>query len=292
MSVQYVDTPQVRIAYETFGQASESPLVLISGLGTQMVGWQDALCERLAASGFFVIRFDNRDIGLSTHFTQVGTPGLPQYLAGEPVTESAYRLEDMADDVAALLDGLGIAQAHILGASMGGMIAQTFAIRHPERTLSLTSFYSTPSPKIGGPTQAAWAAMMTPPGKTEEAAVQRSVELYRVIGSPGYEFDEAGIRARSGESFRRANDPDGVTRQLIAIQASGDRTDALHSLNIPTLVVHGEADPLVQLPGGKATAAAIPGAKFLTYPGMGHDMPEALWDEFITEISAIARADA
>lgn len=291
MTVQYAHAHDITIAYETFGDPAHPAALLIAGLGAQMLAWEDAFCDQLAAAGFHVIRFDNRDIGLSTHLHAAGKPGVQQYLNGQPVTESAYLLADMADDAAALLRALGITGAHIIGTSMGGMIAQEFAIRHPEMTLSLASIFSTPSHRIGGPTKAAWAALMAPPGKTPDAAAENAVKLYRVIGSPEYPLDEVGIRRRAAEEFRRASDPHGVLRQLIAVQASPDRRAALGAVTAPTLVIHGEADPLVQLPGGEATAAAIAGAKLVTFPGMGHDLPEALWPRILDEITGNANGN-
>lgn len=213
MTVQYADTPNVKLAYETFGDANNPAIVMIHRLGTQMIGWQDAFLQSIADEGYFVVRFDNRDIGLSTHLSDAGTPGLAQFMAKELVTESASRLADMADDVAGVLDALGLEQANIVGASMGGLIAQEFVIRHPQRVLSLTSIFSTPTPHIGAPTPEAWGALMLPPATNEADAADRSVTLYGIIGSPGYPLDEAGNRERSAESFRRTNDPDGVTRR-------------------------------------------------------------------------------
>ncbi len=290
MTVQYVDTANVRIAYESFGNPQDPTIVLVMGLGAQMIAWYDGFVESIAAEGFHVVRFDNRDSGLSTHLHDAGTPGMLEFMQRQPITSFAYTLAEMADDVAGLLDGLDIAQAHIVGASMGGMITQEFAIRHPERTLSVTSIFSTPAPWIGSPSPEAMAALMAPPADNEADAADRSVELYKIVGSPGFELDEAGIRESSAESFRRANDPAGTNRQLIAIQVSPDRTEALAKVTVPTVVIHGLADPLVKVAGGEATAAAIPGAKLVTFEGMGHDLPKALWPAIVTEITEVARA--
>jgi pimeloyl-ACP methyl ester carboxylesterase len=278
----------VEIAYQSFGDPSDRPLLLVMGLATQMLGWHDEFCGLLAKEGFFVVRFDNRDIGLSTHFSGAGMPELTR-LFTQPRSVATYTLEDMADDAAGLLDGLGIAAAHVVGASMGGMIAQVLAYRHPERVLSLTSIMSTPSPSIGAPTNEAAAVLLAPPVRTREQAQQRAVDTYRVIGSPGYPLDEEHLRLTAGISYDRAYDPAGVVRQLAAIHASGDRTESLRSITCPTLVLHGEADPLVTPPGGRATAEAIAGAELVTYPGMGHNLPRELWEDIVGRIVAVTR---
>src|SRR4051794_8801368 len=277
----------VEIAYQSFGNPTDRPLLLVMGLATQMLGWHDEFCGLLAQEGFFVVRFDNRDIGLSTHFAGAGMPDLTR-LFTQPRTVATYTLEDMADDAVGLLDGLGIASADVVGASMGGMIAQVMAYRHPERVRSLTSIMSTPSPWIGAPTQEAAAVLVAPAPKSREEAVERAVSTYRVIGSPGYRLDEEELRRIAGIAYDRGHDPAGVVRQLAAIHASGDRSEALRSITAPTVVLHGEEDPLVQVAGGRATAEAIPGAKLVTYPGMGHNEPRDLWDDFIKEIVEVS----
>jgi pimeloyl-ACP methyl ester carboxylesterase len=276
----------ISLAYQTFGDPSSRPLLLVMGLATQMLAWHEEFCSELVDAGFYVIRFDNRDVGLSTHLRDGGMPSL-QRLFSEPKAVAAYTLEDMADDAVALLDGLDIPSADVVGASMGGMIAQVMASRHPERVRSLTSIMSTPSPWIGPPTQEAAAVLVAPAAKTREAAVERAVETYRVIGSPGYPLDEDELRRIAGIGYDRGYDPAGVIRQLAAIHASGDRTEALRTITAPTVVLHGEADPLVQVAGGQATAAAIPGATLVTYPGMGHNTPRELWGDFVKQIVAV-----
>ncbi len=288
MSVKHASCGDVELAYETFGAAGNPPLVLVMGLATQMLGWPDEFCEALADGGFHVVRFDNRDIGLSTHLDEAGMPDLSPLFAGQPTTSAPYALADMADDTIRLVDAVGLGRVHLVGASMGGMIAQEVALRHPERLLSLTSIMSTTAPNVGPPTPAASAVLFSPPATTESEAAERAITVYRVIGSPGHSLDEVALSARAQESFRRANDPAGVARQLAAIHASGDRTERLRRLGVPTLVLHGEDDPLVQVDGGRATAAAVPGARLVTWPGMGHDLPRGRWPNIIGEITTHA----
>jgi pimeloyl-ACP methyl ester carboxylesterase len=277
----------VEIAYEEFGERGRPPILLVMGLGTQMIGWHDEFCDALAV-GHHVVRFDNRDVGESTWVE--GEVDMPALLAGD-VSSAVYTLEDMADDSVGLLDALGIESAHVVGASLGGMIAQTIAIRHPRRVRSLTSIMSTTGePGIAQPTQEATAALLSPPARTREEAMERALAVNGVIGSPGFARDEADLRGRSARAWDRGVNPPGFARQLAAIYASGDRTPALASLSVPTLVVHGEDDPLVPLAAGLATAAAIPGAELWTVPGMAHDLPRALWPEMIGRIGALVEA--
>ncbi|SEG93132.1 Pimeloyl-ACP methyl ester carboxylesterase [Nonomuraea solani] len=269
----------IEIAYESFGSPSGRPLLLIMGLGAQLIHWDEGLCALLAEQGHHVVRFDNRDVGLSTHHHDLGAP-----TTGAP---SAYLLDDMADDAAGLMDALGWTSAHVVGASMGGMIAQSLAIRHPARVLSLTSIMSTPSPSAHPPTAAAAAVLMARPPADRAAVLDQALQTWSVIGSPGYELDREKITLMAGLAFDRSFDPAGTARQLAAIMASADRTESLASVTVPTLVLHGEADQLVPLAGGQATAAAVPGARLVTYPGMGHDIPAALWPDIVTEITKL-----
>jgi pimeloyl-ACP methyl ester carboxylesterase len=285
--VQTTRVGEIELAHETFGSPEDTPLLLVMGLATQMIGWPDEFCRMLAERGLHVIRFDNRDIGLSTHLDHAGAPDVLAVMGGDH-SRVAYRLADMAEDTAGLLDALGLDNAHVVGASMGGMIAQTLAIRHPERVRSLTSIMSTTGdPAVGAPAEAALGALLAPPATDRESAVQRAVDTYRVIGSPGFEFDEHGLRERAGLSFDRAYDPAGVARQLAAILASPDRTADLARVAVPTLVVHGAQDALVNVSGGRATAAAIPGAELFVIEGMGHDLPRAVWPELVDRITAL-----
>ena len=267
----------LELEYDTFGSPSNPPLVLIMGLGAQMILWEDEFCEQLAASGFWVVRFDNRDIGLSTQLDDAGVPNvfvaIQSAMSGQPV-EAPYTLAEMADDTVALMTALGIERAHVVGASMGGMIAQTVAIRHPERLLSLTSIMSTTGdPTLPQATPEAMAALLTPPPLDREGNIARTLAAWKVIGSPGFPFDEPRMTALFGRAFDRGYNPGGVARQLTAIMASGDRTSALHSVAVPTLVIHGDADPLIPPAAADATAKAVPGATLLMIEGMGHDFP-------------------
>jgi pimeloyl-ACP methyl ester carboxylesterase len=277
----------VELAYETFGEPSGSPLVLIMGLAMQMLAWPDELCRLLAERGLYVVRFDNRDIGLSTHLHDAPRADVMAAFRGD--TRSAtYTLSDMADDTAGLLDALGLERAHVAGASMGGMIAQTLAIEHAERVRSLTSIMSTTGDRrVGTATEAAAVVLLAPPATSREGAVERAAAAYSVIGSPGFPPDAAAVRDRAARAYDRAYDPPGVARQLVAVLASGDRTERLRRLSVPALVIHGADDPLIQVSGGRATAAAIPGAELVVFEGMGHDLPRDLWPELADRIGGL-----
>jgi pimeloyl-ACP methyl ester carboxylesterase len=285
--IQRARVGEVELAYETFGDPGDPPLLLVMGLATQMIGWPDEFCAGLADRGLFVVRFDNRDIGLSTHLDDRGAPDILAILGGDRSTV-AYPLADLADDTAGLLEALHLDSAHVVGASMGGMVAQLVAIRHPDRVRSLTSIMSTTGdPAVGMPAEAAMGVLLAPPATDRESAIQRAVDTYRVIGSPGFEFDEQALRDRAALSYDRRYNPAGVARQLAAILATADRTGDLGALDVPTLVIHGEHDSLVNVSGGRATAAAIPGAELLVVDGMGHDLPRAVWPEITDRIAAL-----
>ena len=285
----------IELEYETFGDRSEPPLVLVMGLGAQMILWEEDFCAQLADAGFFVVRFDNRDVGMSTQLDAAGVPNVFEVMqaaaAGRPV-QVPYTLNEMADDTVGLMTALGIDRAHVVGASMGGMIAQTVAIRHPDRLVSLTSIMSTTGdPSLPQATPDAMRVLLTPPPGDRDGNVARGIEAWRVIGSPGFPLDEERMRDIFERAFDRGYHPAGVARQFAAIIASGDRTPALHDVAVPTLVIHGAVDPLIRVEAGRATAAAIPGAKLLVIEGMGHDLPCGTWPQIIEAIGAHA-ADA
>jgi pimeloyl-ACP methyl ester carboxylesterase len=285
--IQRARVGEIELAYESFGDPGDPPLLLVMGLATQMIGWPDEFCAGLADRGLFVVRFDNRDIGLSTHLDDRGAPDILAILGGDR-SNVAYPLADLADDTAGLLDALHLDSAHVVGASMGGMVAQLVAIRHPDRVRSLTSIMSTTgNPAVGMPAEAAMGVLLAPPATDRASAIQRAVDTYRVIGSPGFEFDEQALRERAGLSYDRRYNPAGVARQLAAILTTADRTADLGAVDVPTLVIHGEQDSLVHVSGGRATAAAIPGAELLVIDGMGHDLPRAIWPEVTDRITAL-----
>ena len=273
----------IELEYETFGDQTKPALLLIMGLGVQMLGWDENFCNALADRGFFVIRFDNRDVGLSTH-TEGPVPNVMQLMA-QDYSSATYTLDDLAEDTAGLLDHLGISAAHVVGASMGGMIGQTLAAKHPDRVLSLTSIMSTTGNlEVGQPRPEALPALITPMPADRAGYIDAALNAFKVIGSPKYPADAERLRDVIGRSYDRSYNPVGFLRQIAAVLASGDRTEALRSIKAPTLVMHGEDDPLIVKSGGEATAAAIPGAKLVLIPGWGHDLPPQLWPQFIDEI--------
>ena len=275
----------IELAYEAFGEGDDPLLLLVMGLGVQMLGWDTRFCRELAGRGFRVVRFDNRDVGHSTKLEEAGVPNLMGAMGGD-TSSAAYTLDDMADDAAGLIEHLGGGPAHVVGASLGGMISQTLAVRRPELVASLTSIMSsTGNRAVGQPLDAVLPVLLTPAPPEREAFVERSVQTFRAIGSPGFQSNEDRVRALAGASFDRCYHPAGVGRQLMAILASGDRTEALRGIRAPTLVIHGQEDPLIAHSGGEATAEAISGADLVSIPGMGHDMPEELWPTFIDAIA-------
>lgn len=280
----------IQIEYETFGDPVRVPLLLIMGLGAQLTRWPEEFCEALATKGHYVIRFDNRDIGLSTHLDDAGTPDIAAITAamaaGKP-TGVAYDLTDMANDAVGVLDALQIDSAHICGASLGGMIAQTLTINHPTRVRTLTSIMSTTGNReLPPPAPEALAALMSPPVQDREGTIQRALEVSRVIGSPAYPTDEDELRARAGTDFDRSFYPVGTARQMAAITVQNDRRAELSKVTAPSLIIHGKADALVPLTGGIDTHEAIPGAELWAVDGMGHDLPKPLWPEIVERIAA------
>ncbi|GAA2276166.1 alpha/beta hydrolase [Nonomuraea roseoviolacea subsp. roseoviolacea] len=279
----------IEVTYERLGDPAGPPVLLIMGGGGQLIHWPDGFCRSLVAQGLHVIRFDNRDAGLSTHFHDAPVPDLPAVLAGD-LSSVSYTLVDMAADTVGLLDALGLESAHLVGASMGGMIAQTVAVGHPGRVRSLTSMMSTTGdPEVGQPSPEALNEIAGPPALTREEVVERAVKASRVLGSPGYPADEEAVRERAGRAYDRDHDELGFLRQAVAVVASGDRTPWLRSLDLPTLVIHGAADRMCDVSGGRATAAAVPGAELVVFDGMGHDLPRALWPEFTDAIARLVR---
>jgi len=278
---------RIDMACERFGDPGAPPVLLVMGLGTQMLGWPEDFCSALVDRSLQVIRFDNRDVGLSTHLDDAPTPDVMAALAGD-TSSVVYTLSDMAADTVGLLDALELDSAHIIGASMGGMIAQTIAIEHPDRVRSLTSIMSTTGdPAVGQASPEAIGALLSPPASSREEAIERAVAIFRVIGSPGFELDEADLRERAGLSYDRADDPAGVARQILAVLASGDRTARLRSVDVPTLVLHGGADPLIDVSGGQATAQTIANSELAVIEGMGHDLPRPLWPEITGRIAEL-----
>ena len=292
-----IEANGLTLEYEEFGDQTAPPLLLVMGLGAQLTLWPIELVEALVARGFRVIRYDNRDIGLSQKFDGAKAPGMVRHILMKRFgfkPRVPYTLADMAADGVGLLDALGIAKAHIVGASMGGMIAQHIAFSRPEKVLSLTSIMSTTgNPKLPAAQKEALAVLTRRPASMEERVlIDHGVKIGRTIGSPGYPSDETRLRANVTRDFRRSFYPAGMPRQLAAIVADGCRRERLAGVTAPTLVIHGEGDPLVPIDGGRDTAAHIPGAVLKTIPGMGHDLPLALVDEIADAIADHAHAAA
>jgi pimeloyl-ACP methyl ester carboxylesterase len=279
----------ITIEYDTFGTSSASPLLLVMGLGAQMIAWDERFCSLLAERGHYVIRYDNRDTGLSSKIEGTDSMNVGEAMAAaaqqKPI-KSAYLLRDMAADGMGLLDSIGIDRAHVVGASMGGMIVQEMAIGFPQRVRSLTSIMSTTgAPGLPQAKPEAMAALTRPAPNNREEAIEAAVASAKVIGSPGFPADEAQVRERAGQAYDRQFYPQGFARQLVAVMASGSRREGLAGVRVPTLVIHGDADPLVPVEGGKDTAASVPGAELNILGGMGHDLPEPLWPEIVAAIS-------
>jgi pimeloyl-ACP methyl ester carboxylesterase len=286
MSEQFCDVGRgITLCYETFGERSAPPALLVMGLGTQMLGWHEDFCRELAGRGLYVVRFDNRDIGRSTHMS--GRPPTVAQLLTRSTSAAHYSLGDMADDAAALLNELELAPAHVIGASMGGMIAQTLAVRHPEVVRSLVSIMSTTgSRRSGQPALRVYPIFLRRRPRGREAFIEHMERLFTTIGSPGFPRDPEDLNAIATASYERDHDVAGPGRQLAAIIAAGDRTAELRSITAPTLVIHGSADPLIAPSGGRATARAIPGAELMVVEGMGHDLPRTAWPQLIDRIAA------
>jgi pimeloyl-ACP methyl ester carboxylesterase len=292
-SPQLATSNGISLCYDAFGSSTDEPIVLIMGLGGQMIQWDDAFCIELASNGFRVIRFDNRDIGHSTKFS--GGKSLTTWelvklrLFNAPV-DAPYTLTDMAKDVADLLDALGIKAAHIVGISMGGMIAQTLALDHPQRLLSLTSIMSTTgNPRLPQPGRDITTFLLTPSPTDKKEFIAHFAQTWRMLRAGSFPLDEERDRERGERVFARGLNPAGTMRQLRAILASGSRHKALNNVRIPTLVIHGSADPLVHPEGGRDTAESIPGSQYLVIDGMGHALPIPMWPQVIGAIVDHAR---
>jgi pimeloyl-ACP methyl ester carboxylesterase len=287
--VAKVDANGIQIEYETFGEPDSPALLLIIGLAGQLIAWDEELCRQLAQQGHYVIRFDNRDAGLSSKIEEAGVPDIIQTIESQMNGETInppYTIEDMADDAVGLLNALGIEKAHICGMSMGGMIAQTIAINYPKRVLSLISIYSrTGDPEEPQSKPEAMEFLLTPPPEEREAYIDFRIKFFSAISGPSFAYDEEWLREFAAQSYDRAYNPQGAARQFAAILAQKNRRPELKSLSKPTLVIHGADDPLVLVEGGKNTAADIPGAKLMIIEGMGHDLPHGgAWPQIIDAI--------
>ena len=288
MSRTPANAQQVELEYDSFGDPAHPTLLLVMGLGAQMILWREELCELLASRGFHVVRFDNRDAGLSTFLDPAAQPDIRAILQGDP-SSAPYLLGDMALDALSVLDAIGVERAHLVGVSMGGMIVQQLATDHPERVLSLCSVMSRPGDRVSGNATPEVGALLLRPRPTDrEEAIEAAIRSSVAIGSPGYPDDPAELRERVTVIYERNHRPDGYGRQLAAILASPDRTAALGGVTVPTLVVHGADDPLIDRSGGEATAKAVPGAELLIFSGMGHNLPEPLWQPFADAVTANA----
>lgn len=284
----------IEIEYESFGAADDPPLLLVMGLGAQMIMWDTEFCESLVDRGFFVIRYDNRDVGLSTKI-EVGdlepmTEIMKSFTGGAPA--APYLLADMADDAIGLLDHLGIDRAHVVGTSMGGMIVQSIALGHPERVLSLTSIMSTTGdPDVGQPDPAVLPLLLEAPPTERDAYVANAVRIGKLLGSPEH-FDEEATASRAGLAFDRCFYPAGMGHQLLAVVCSPSRSEGLRHIDINSLVIHGDVDPLMNVSGGERTAEVIAGAELLILEGMGHDLPSYYWPQIIEAITSLASRSA
>jgi pimeloyl-ACP methyl ester carboxylesterase len=274
----------LEICYESIGNPDDPPLLLVMGLGTQMIGWPDGFCSALAERGFHVIRYDNRDVGRSTHLPHIKPPTVKQLLLRDK-SAAGYTLGDMAADGIGLLEALDLDAAHVVGASMGGMIAQTMAARYPERVRSLASIMSTTGHRWRGqPGLRVYPLFLRRPVRHRKAAVEAALAGYRLIGSPGFEIDEEHLRHIAGLAYDRGYNPAGSSRQLAAIIAAGDRTAEVRRITAPTVVIHGTKDRMVRPSGGRETHKAIAGSRMVWIHGLGHDMPRGAWPAMIDAI--------
>jgi pimeloyl-ACP methyl ester carboxylesterase len=292
-SVRNVGPSKIKIVYQRFGDPTLPPVFLIMGAGAQMVNWPEGFCLELASCGLHPIRFDNRDAGLSTHFSDAPVPDFTRIQSGDFSTVT-YDLSDMAADTVGLMDALGYDSVHLVGASMGGMIAQTIAIEFPHRVRSLTSIMSTTGHhSVGQPDYSVLSSLGSPPYDDRQAYIDWQIQSRKALGSPKYPLNEKETAENAGLAWDRDHDPLAMMRQAAAVIKSGDRTEQLHSIQIPTLVIHGENDKMIDISGGRATAAAIPNAELVTFEGMGHGLPKPLWSEIAMRIAnLIHRAES
>jgi pimeloyl-ACP methyl ester carboxylesterase len=286
---QKIHVGDLEIAYETFGERGDPPVLMVMGLGTQMIAWPDELCEDIAGRGHFVVRFDNRDVGASTHLDGVRVPKIRDVALRRK--KPPYTLDDMADDAAGLVEALDVGPVHVVGASLGGFIAQTLALRHPDLVRSLTLIMTSTGSRLKGQADLRLLGRLLKGRQvsSREEAGEAAVETFRAIGSPGFVLDEERMRDVGRRSYDRGHDAWGYRRQLAAVVAQPNRTSRLEQIRVPTLVLHGLHDPLVAPSGGVALAKRIPGARFLGYAGMGHDLPRDLWPEFADAITELTR---
>lgn len=285
---QLIDANGIQLAYDAFGNPSDPPIMLVMGLGMQLTAWDELFCEQLAMNGFWVVRFDNRDIGLSTKLHTAGRPGLWQLMSAglfhRPMS-APYRLKDMAADTVGLMDALEIRAAHIVGISMGGMIAQEMAINHPERLLTMTSIMSTTGdPHLPKAALKMRLRLLKRSPNEQRAYEDHIVNLFKLLNGSYYPFDEDRYRRQAATNFKRSYYPVGISRQLAAVISSGSRKEKLGTVDTPTLVIHGNADPLIPVAHGHATAYAIPGSKLHIINGMAHTLPQGAWPEIIDTI--------
>jgi pimeloyl-ACP methyl ester carboxylesterase len=276
-----VNVKGIQIEYDTFGEVRSKPLLMIKGIGQQMITWSDDFCSLLAQAGHYVIRFDHRDVGLSSKLEDKKVPELTQILTsvaqGQKI-DPPYTLDDMAGDAIGLLDKLGFNKAHVCGMSMGGAIAQILAISYPSRLLSLTLMMtSTGNPDLPPAKPEAMGALISPAPNQQQAYIEHHLNVFRIIGSPGFPFNEEYHRKLAGRLFNRSFYPEGMTRHFLALLSQENRKPALAKVKLPTLVIHGADDPLVPVEAGKDAAEAIPGAEILIIKGMGHDLPREVW---------------
>jgi pimeloyl-ACP methyl ester carboxylesterase len=285
MIMPSVNANNIQIEYETFGNSNLPALLLIAGFSAQLIHWDDKLCEQLAQRGHYVIRFDNRDVGLSSKIEEAAVPDIDALMRGEAI-DPPYSIEDMADDAVGLLDALGIEKAHICGFSMGGIIAQAVVINHPRRVLSLISIYSTTgNPELPPPSEEAMGLLLKPPPEEREANIEHNIKLWRTITGPGFDFDEAWHRKLATDAYNRAFYLPGLARQMAAIMTMKNRKPALASVSVPTLVIHGTDDPMLAVECGKDTAEAVPDAELKIIEGMGHDLPHGdAWQQIVDAI--------